>query len=233
MAHQRAARYGQGVTQPSISVRAVGREGQMIVAIDDFAPDPDGLRERAAVADFGAAGEHYPGIRAALPAGYMDDAAPVLRRALAGIFGRHGAVETIAASFSIVTTPPEALSIAQRTPHCDAHAADRFALIHYLTHDDQGGTAFYRHRATGFETVGEGRVAAYAAALRSEAPPDRRYVGDSDARFERIAVAEHRFNRAYLYPSFLLHSGAILAGAALSAEPREGRLTVTGFFRVG
>ena len=50
---------------------------------------------------------------------------------------------------------------------------------------------------------------------------------------ERIAVAEHRFNRAYLYPSFLLHSGAIPAGAALSADPREGRLTVTGFFRVG
>ena len=204
----------------------------MIVAIDDFASDPDALRAAAAAAAFGPAGEHYPGVRASLPPEYLDEVGPVLRRALAGIFGRHGAVETIAASFSIVTTPPEALSVAQRMPHCDAHAADRFALIHYLTEDDQGGTGFYRHRATGFETVGDDRAPTYAAALRAETAPPARFVGESDERFERIALADHRYNRAYLYPSFLLHSGAIAEGAALSADPRDGRLTVTGFFRV-
>ena len=218
---------------PSFHPRVVGREGQMIVAIDDFAPDPDALREAAAAADFGPAGEHYPGIRAPLPPHYLAETMPVLRRALAGIFGRYGEPETIAASFSIVTTPPERLSIAQRTPHCDAYAADRFALIHYLTPDDQGGTGFYRHRATGYETVGEARVPAYSAALRAEEAPPTRYVGKDDERFERIAIAEHRYNRAYLYPSFLLHSGAIGEGASLSADPRFGRLTVTGFFRVG
>ena len=62
-------------------------------------------------------------------------------------------------------------------------------------------------------------------------PP--RFVGDSDEWFERIALAEYGYNRAYLYPSFLLHSGVIADGAAPSADPREGRLTVTSFFRVG
>ena len=59
------------MTAPSFHPRVVGREGQMIVAIDDFARDPDALREAAAAVDFGPAGEHYPGIRARLPETYM------------------------------------------------------------------------------------------------------------------------------------------------------------------
>ncbi|RZM09753.1 MAG: hypothetical protein EOP68_08180, partial [Sphingomonas sp.] len=65
-----------------------------------------------------------------------------------------------------------------------------------------------------YETVGEARVPTYSAALRAEEAPPMRYVGKDDERFERIAIAEHRYNRAYLYPSFLLHSGAIAEGAS-------------------
>src|SRR3546814_17752798 len=72
------------------------------------------------------------------------------------------------------------------------------------------GTAFFRHRATGFETVNEERRAAYAAALDAElatAPPPPGYIaGDTDA-FERIHAAEARYNRALLYRSWNLQIG--------------------------
>ncbi|WP_260583889.1 DUF6445 family protein [Sphingopyxis sp. PET50] len=46
-------------------------------------------------------------------------------------------------------------------------------------------------------------------------------------------IAEARYNRALLYPSALLHSGAIGADAPLSPDPRVGRLTVTAFLSIG
>jgi hypothetical protein len=40
---------------------------------------------------------------------------------------------------------------------------------------------------------------------------------------------EFRFNRAVIYPSFVLHC-ALFDGAALDSDPRKGRLTLNSFF---
>src|SRR3546814_2097804 len=77
-----------------------------------------------------------------------------------------------------------------------------------------------------FETVSEARRAAYAAAFDAElaeTPPPPGYIAGDTATFERIHVAEARYNRALLYRSWNLHSGAIAPGAALSADPMGGR----------
>lgn len=222
---------------PTIAAAGIGREGQTLVTIDDFAPAPDALREAANGARFGAGAYHYPGIRAPLPDSYLREQLPVITRVLRGIFGRHGPVQVLDASFSIVTTPPAALSVAQRLPHCDAFTPDRIALVHFLGPDQSDGTAFFRHRATGFETVSEARRPIYAdrleAELRDAGPLPDAYVCSDTPQFERIALAEARYNRALLYPSFLLHSGAITSQRPMSASPCTGRLTVTGFLSVG
>src|SRR5690606_21477890 len=133
---------------------------------------------------------------------------PIIAAAARLVFGVAGEARLIDASFSIVATPAAALSVVQRVPHCDAFTADRIALVHYLLPEGGDGTAFFRHRATGFETVNETRRAAYAAALDAE-------------------LAE-----ALLYRSWNLHSGAIVPGAVLSADPRDDRLTVTAFLSI-
>lgn len=221
------------MTQPSITTRRLGREGQPLVTIDDFAPDPDALRAAALSARFEPAGRFYPGIRADLPESYLRDQLPVITKAVHQAFGREGAVQVIGASFSIVTTPPEALALAQRLPHCDSFTPERIALIHYLSPEGGDGTAFYRHRSTGFETIDERRKPAYVDRLTAEigdaGPPPARYMTADTALFEQIALAEARYNRALIYPSFLLHSGAIAADASLSPDPAKGRLTITAF----
>lgn len=211
----------------------VGAEQQRVVVIDDFAADPEALRSAAATRPFGPARFAYPGLRAELPGGYWRRQKAVLREA-AAMIGLDGWPTLIDVSFSIVTTPRNALSVHQRLPHCDSSDAGRVAFVHYLDpSEESGGTAFFRHRSTRFETVDRGRVPIYDgqldAELRHGRLPADDYIGADDRLFEMIASVPARYNRAVVYRSFALHSGVIPPEATLAADPLAGRLTVTGF----
>ncbi|MBD3734249.1 MAG: hypothetical protein IE934_16245 [Sphingopyxis sp.] len=225
------------MTATTVRIGSIGAEAQPIAILDNFAPDPGALRGFAAGAAFEPAHNHYPGVRAALPATYLAAALPVIAAAVGDAFGRRGAVEVIDASFSIVSTPPGTLTVPQRLPHVDAFGADRIALVHYLDPAGGDGTAFFRHRATGFETVTEPRRELFFrhldTELRYRGPPPPGYVAGDTPLFECIRTEPGTYNRALLYPSWNLHSGAISPGAALSADPRRGRLTVTAFLSIG
>lgn len=221
---------------PAVDLRRVGREAQPLAVIDGLHPDPEGLRAAAAAASFGQAAHAYPGLRAALPDGYMSAVLPVVARLAANAFGG-GAPEPIDASFSIVATPPAELEVRQRLPHCDAFGADRLALVHYLASDGEGGgTGFFRHRSTGWESIDEERSPIYLgqldAELRHLGVPAAAYPAGSDRLFELTEAAEPRFNRALVYPGHVLHSGLIPAGITPPPDPRTGRLTVTAFFKL-
>ena len=83
--------------------------------------------------------------------------------------------------FSIVTTPPEALAPIQRLPHVDGLEPDRIAILVYLSGAEQGGTAFYRQRSTGFETVNAARFPAFEAALKAGADANAKLPGGETA----------------------------------------------------
>ncbi|NYT41967.1 hypothetical protein HZY97_14450 [Sphingomonas sp. R-74633] len=217
------------MTKPDIVARRIGTEGQPIAIVDGFHPDPDALRAAALAAAFEPGRHHYPGIRAPLPADYFAKVRPALVPVLREVLGVAG-VQLLDASFSIVTTLPGELGVEQRLPHIDAVQPGRIALVHYLSEGD--GTAFFRHRATGFETIDAARSAEYLATLNAELraePPDAAYPFGDSPLFERIAHVEARYNRAVIYRSALLHSGAIPPGAVLDSDPATGRLTVTAF----
>lgn len=218
--------------RPTITARRIGREEQPVVVVDGFHPDPDGLRAHAVASAFEPARHHYPGTRAALPPDYFDAVRPALALVLREVFGVAGGTDLIDASFSIVTTPPDRLSVPQRLPHVDAVDAGRIALVHYLSPEGSDGTAFYRHRRTGFESIDRARAGTYYPLLDAELtghPPQPGYMNGSTSLFERIDGVEARFNRAVIYRSALLHSGAIRPDAVLSDDPATGRLTVTAF----
>lgn len=217
---------------PDIVARRIGAERQPIAIVDGFHPDPDALRAAAIAAAFEPGRHHYPGIRASLPPGYFAEVRSALVPVLRQVFGHAAGVELLDASFSMVTRSPEALGIEQRLPHVDAVEPGRIALVHYLAPEGGDGTAFFRHRATGYETIDAARSPDYLARLNAElaaAPPPPAYPFGDTPLFERIAHVEARCNRAVIYRSALLHSGAISPGAALDADPGTGRLTVTAF----
>lgn len=220
------------MTMPDIVGRRVGNEQQPVAIVDDFHPDPETLRAFAIDAAFEPARNYYPGIRAALPGDYFKQVQPALIRVLRGVFGHARGIGLIDASFSIVTTSPEALAVPQRIPHVDALTPGWIALVHYLSPEGGDGTAFYRHRATGFETLDDSRSTAYRTALGAElaqADPPPGYIADDSPLFERTSIVEARFNRAVIYRSAMLHCGAIAPDARLDPSPASGRLTVTAF----
>jgi hypothetical protein len=222
------------MTMHSITRRRIGNEAEPLIVIDDFSSDPNGLRVAATEAAFISAGQHYPGIRAGLPDWYLRDQLPLIARALGREFGPCHRIRVVDAQFSIVTITPDALDIRQRLPHVDAYGRDRIALVHYLSPTNRDGTAFFRHRDTGFETIDVTRAPAFFSRLGKEveAMPPQGYIVDDTALFERTALVDAAYNRALLYRSYVLHSGAIPNDALLSSDPALGRLTITAFLTI-
>ena len=168
------------------------------------------------------------------PPTYLDAARPIRATIFGQAFGLTGAARVIDLCFAIVTTPRERLTLEQRIPHIDGAEPGRVAMVHFLSEADHGGTAFFRHRSTGFETIGPDRTAAYYATLdrevRRDGPPPADYIRGSTAQFECLCEVVAKPNRAVFYRSALLHSGVIPPDLPLSPDPRVGRLTITGFF---
>ncbi len=149
------------------------------------------------------------------------------------VFGFRQGIRCEASTFSLVTVPEAELAPLQRIPHYDHSGGEIVAVMHYLLGAETGGTAFYRHRRTGFETITPAREAAYNAALAEDErefgmPPPRYHYGDSD-RYELIGEIAAAPDRLILYRGRLLHSGVISAPGTLSADPKTGRLTVNMF----
>jgi len=221
------------VRRPSVRVERIGREAQPVVVIDDFSPHPDRLVAEASTLAFAEMGEFYPGVRARVLPSYFQELGPILAPVVREIFGYRLRLAFDRALYSLVTTPAGELSLAQRIPHIDGVRDGMIAILHYLTHDDHGGTSFYRHRTTGFETVDAARHRRYLDALRadvaSHGEPMSGYIAGDTPIFERIGHFAPAYNRALIYRSSLLHCADIAPEAPLSADPRTGRLTVASF----
>jgi hypothetical protein len=221
-----------------IATTHIGAEQAPVIMIDQALQRPELLVDYAAdeVAFEPAAGwrSGYPGLLGAAPLAYVE----ILVRALDPLIRETFALTDVAlgqaqCNFSLVTLAPEALSADQRLPHVDTVDPLQFAILHFLCPQAFGGTAFFRHRSTGFESLTPERLPAYEAALAREAaaaPPPAAYPQPDTPLFARTALLEARFDRVIVYRSRQIHSGQINP-AALSANPREGRLTANIFLR--
>lgn len=211
----------------------VGEEREPVLLIDGVMRDPQALVEAAAGEDFrpvfGPEGG-YPGLRAPAPLAYVETLVRALQPTMAQAFGLGNVAPGRAeCSFSLVTLRPDQLVPAQRIPHVDTVNPLQFALLHYLCDERFGGTAFYRHRATGFAALTEENLPEYEARRAEEEDLCAGYpLGDLD-HFEELAAVDARFDRLVIYRSRLLHSGRIEAPELLSADPRRGRLTANVF----
>jgi len=105
--------------------------------------------------------------------------------------------------------------------------------VHYLFKRDLGGTAFYRHRKTGFEYVDVPRRATYLDIVEQEMngpdSPASGYINGSTALYEQISAQQGVFNRLLMYRRSSLHSGSIRPDFVPELDPRKGRLSINGF----
>jgi hypothetical protein len=217
------------------SVVSVGHERLPVICIDAFSLDPAVLIALATEAVFIDVGSVYPGVRAPAPPGYVDAMLTAVAPLIEQTFGAPADSGLDLCAFSMVTTQPARLRAIQRIPHFDGPDMERIAFLHYLCAPYQGGTSFYRHRATGLESVTPERVEEYrnmvVAELKGESPTQD-YVTEDTRHFERVHHVDAAFNRLIIYRGNALHSGDISERTVLSEDPRLGRLTINGFGRV-
>lgn len=219
--------------QRSIDVLELGNGGHLAVVVDGFSRAPERWRAEAAQAEYRELGDYYPGRRSPVPQAYLEETGPLLGAIFRNVFGCESRMTVQRALYSIVSRPPAELELAQRIPHIDSAEPGHFAMVHFLSHEDWGGTAFYRHRETGCEAITPDRHRDYLDRLQAEfdrtGVPAPGYISGDTPQFERIGSVEHRFNRAVIYPSNLLHCSATRNDRTYFEDPLEGRLTIAAF----
>jgi hypothetical protein len=221
---------------PSMRIQklTIGNENAPLLVIDNLVAHAEELVSDAISKRYTAPHSYYPGLRAKAPLSYQAFIVGELRGLLCDFFGLEArSLRFGMCHYSVVTTAPAELTALQRIPHVDSHDARGLASIHYLFKADLGGTAFYRHRATGFEYIDESRRGSYYPILERELSgpeaPGPGYIDADTALFEQVSVQTGVFNRMLVYRRNSLHSGVPTRGLPLPADPAAGRLSINSF----
>jgi len=212
----------------------VGRQQAPVIVIDNFHPDPQALVTHAATQGvFSTTSRLYPGVRATGTFEYVKLVRHRLQALMPELFGPPNDLVPTECNFSLVTFRPEETVPFQRIPHFDGTDMKTIAVLHYLCEPRHGGTAFYRHRQTGYEVITPENVHDYARTVDVDVAehgiPAPGFVNGSTALFEQVAAFDAVFNRALVYRGTSLHSGSIPADFAPDTNPRTGRLTLNTF----
>lgn len=204
------------------------------MVIDNLVADAQALVDLAAEKHFDNVASYYPGIRAKAPLTYQRFILEQLRGPFCEFFelGNRSLRFTLC-HFSLMTTSPERLEHLQRIPHIDSVSGSEIAFIHYLFRRDMGGTAFYRHRRTGFEVIDVVRRPEYFRCVEEEKDgpnkPASEYINGDTALYEQVGMQVGVFNRMLIYRRNSLHSGCVGPDFVAVGNPRAGRLSINGF----
>src|SRR5690606_38380283 len=213
-------------------------EAAPLLVIDQAVAVPDRLVRKAARGHFRPQGTLYPGLRIRAPLFYETFLEQLIRPLLAEHFGLspRARFSFPMCHYSPVPLPPGQLVFLRRVPHVDSVQGNGLATVHYLFRGDWGSTAFYRHRATGYEYVDESRRPHYFETLQEEsrradaAGPG--YINGDSPLFQRVGSVDGVYNRIVVYRRNSLHSGNIDSDRVPPADVHAGRLSINSFIDI-
>jgi hypothetical protein len=217
-----------------VELARIGRRGIKVSLIDNVLQDPQGVAALGFAQSYAEDRSNlYPGLRAAMPESFSTAfrawLTPILQRN--GVLGANQTIDRDTSFFSVVTTASKDLLPIQCIPHFDSTDPNLFAAVIYLCDARFSGTAFYRHRRTGYEEITQENLNNYQLALNSDMRvhgiPKREYVAEDSVLFETIFSNELKFNSAIVYPGRILHAAKIEKQFNPPKDKSEWRLTVT------
>jgi hypothetical protein len=219
----------------SINIQNVGLEKEKILIIDNFLNNPKLLVNMAAHQPFIPYHTQYPGVKSLAPAEYtrqlFGTVVPIIKKHYQ--LPQQCTIEHTKCLFSLITHKEDDLNLFQRAPHRDSSYEYQFAILLYLCGPEHGGTSFYRHNLTHFETITRARSATYDQTydddVKQHGEPEPRYQLDSDRRYSKTGEINACFNRLVIYRSCLLHSPYINLQKSIDTNPHTGRLTLNSF----
>ncbi len=177
----------------------------------------------------------YPGVRSKLPEDYVQGCLSPLIAHLHSIYNipRNLKPSSKGNYYSLITTEQKDLIPIQTFPHFDTLSPYLFAVLHYLSDGEHGGTGFFRHKQTQYEYVDESRketyfdsVKTYLNGLESETLS---YCSTTHSEYEFQKEIEFRQNRLAIYPGYTLHTTLVNCDNDINVDPLKGRLTANMF----
>ncbi len=213
---------------------------QKIIVIENLLEHPQALIDFATQHNFKpapgqAAGKGYPGVQLVPPNTYSQLVTDFIKPLIQKEFDIAETLEMRKSEcvISLMTTQPENLGPIQCVPHFDTSNVNQFAVLLYLCDQTHGGTAFYRHNATGLEFITAANSDRYLDIFFAELnakKPAQGYFTDSDERFTKIGFLPAAVNRMVIYRSCVIHSPYLInLDKSINADPRTGRLTINTF----
>jgi len=221
-----------------VELMCVGRSGIKLSVINNVLHDPHGLAALGLAQTYAEdRGNLYPGVRATVPeafsASFRAWLTPILQQTK--LLESNQVIASDTSFFSVVTTAAKDLLPIQCIPHYDSTDPNLYAAVIYLCSPRFSGTAFYRHRRTGYEEITQHNVSNYQLALNSDmrihGAPQKEYINGDNLLFERIFSNPLKFNGAIIYPARILHAAEIEKQFNSPQDPSEWRLTVTALLR--
>jgi len=221
--------------QASLQWIPLGDSAESALRVDNAVLNLQQIRTACASLAFSSdAGSFYPGIRAMMPRPYaqavLEAVYPLLQHLLQP--PAHFRLQPRQLFFSLLTSQPQTLQPAQRLPHFDTPSAYHAAILHHLAPGPHGGTAFYRHNASGLCRISKDNQTLYFSSLNqqlAQKPLPLQYPSTDCDGFTLLKVIAHRPNRLLIYPGSVLHSALVDPATDLSADPLQGRLTANLF----
>lgn len=217
----------------------MGDEKNKVIYLDNFLKNPSALVEYATNAAFLPAPGYeqrkgYPGVRTPIPAIYGEGLVNSLGALVASEFNvpKTAVIKRGQENLCLMTLAEAELGPFQTVPHFDTSKPEFFAALLYLCGEEHGGTAFYKHLRTGYESIKPERSNRYLDACHIEfnsREVNRRYFSESDNYYKKVGFIPARFNRLVIYRGCLLHSANILSSTSINADPKTGRLTANIF----
>ncbi len=224
----------------AVKTTCLGDEKNKVIIIDDVLTDPVKLVEYAASINFPPAPwlrqrKGYPGIRADLPVGSIEPLIIKIKEIIEAKYDIPPSASRIScqSSLCMMTVPESELGPYQLIPHFDTSRQYYFAALLYLCGEEHGGTAFYRHNSTGYESIVPEQSEDYLDHCYKELNSrklEKRYFSESDDYYTKIGFVPARFNRLAIYKGCLLHSANVVSDISISSDPRAGRLTANLFY---
>ncbi len=215
------------------NVEYIGNSRMPIVIIDDYMEDIALVRDVIIAGAYFTQDKHtqYPGIRSAMSKADVVSYLKPLMQPLYSVFDlpRELTPSPRDNNYSLLTTQETDLSLIQTIPHFDTYQPNLIACIHYLSKYQHGGTAFYRHRSSGYEFINEGRLPEYQATVNTISHSG--YCGEHHPDFECYKVIPYQENRLIIFPGQLLHSSLVIPESDINTNPMTGRLTANLFIK--
>ncbi len=222
----------------NIVLLRIGEEQHPLFVIDEFFADPHELLKQASddIPFQTDETDYYPGIRKPVCQRYQEHICQFIAENIISSTPEYQSADITCtlSAFSIANLPPKRLLPIQRIPHFDAEDPHQWAVVHYLCDEVSGGTGFFRHRQTGYESMTKDRSKHYLRVLEDEAItkglPPQEYLLGSTKLFKMTHSVDAKFNRAIIYPGNVFHSGLIKNWQAEAIK--DARLTANSFVKL-